>query len=372
MKLKPLFQLSILSLSMLFLVACGGGSTGGGQGGGASSGVKKQASQDEVKRALRNVNNPADKETSVLGKRIAETKGDISYGLPGGIDSMVFALTPYEQGFKVFFHSLLSDRPKDDQEHVCDEGFVVQNGNVFSMGRIADNQNEFANDNSSEAPYLYKGYIESGVTDSCSHYNKDTVWVVSADYIEGFNPLQPYTFILTGVSSVHYDDLGMIDISINGKKDNTKTDLKYLGEKRGESVTKTGYKRGYPSKEFAFNATITPYDKGFRVFVPRNDSQMCFSIDSDVYQDGARYEIGIISDSWYSFFASANNDNAGYVESGFYDSCSELPVDTTYVVKASNVGFNPKRPYTVKLGGVKKDPFTDTRQRQAFEIKPSK
>ncbi len=34
MKLKPLFKLSILSLSMLFLVACGGGSTGGGEAGG--------------------------------------------------------------------------------------------------------------------------------------------------------------------------------------------------------------------------------------------------------------------------------------------------------------------------------------------------
>ena len=354
---------------MLFLVACGGGPAGGGgQGGGSSNGFKRQASQEDVKRALGSVSNTADKENSVLGKRVAETKGDIIYGVPDnhphGSAMTVVALTPYEQGFKVFFHPLLDNDPS----HICGQGFVVQDGKILSISMIADNIAIYTNDNSSRLPY--KGYVESGVTDSCSDYDKDTVWVVNGAYLTGFDPSQPYTFILTGFSGVDYDDLAKIDISINNKTDQTKANLNYLGKKRGETVTKTGYKRGHPSKKFAFNATITPYDKGFKVFVPKNDSQMCFSINSYVYQDGARYEIETAADSWYEYFADNALSHEGYVESGFYDSCSELPVDTTYVVEASRVGFNPKRPYTVKLGDVKKDP--DTKQRQAFEIKPSK
>ena len=105
--------------------------------------------------------------------------------------------------------------------------------------------------------------------------------------------------------------------------------------------------------------------------MPRTDSQMCFGLDSDVYQDGVRYEIETTADSWYEYYENEPEyDYDAYVESGFFDSCSELPVDTTYVVEASRVGFDPKRPYTVKLGDVIINPDTD--ERQAFDIKPKK
>jgi len=367
MKVKQIFITTLFTLAVSLLVACGGGATGGNNSSGSSGNAgKKQASQKEVQHALKNLSNPADKKTSILGKKIAETKGDITYGLPRGIDSMVIALTPYEQGFKVFFHSLIEDDPEkdDEHEHVCGGAFVVQNGKVLYF-RIADNQAEYVNDNSN---FSYKGYVESGFFDSCGHYDKDTVWVVNAGYFNGFDPLQPYTFILTSVGSVKYDDLAKIDISIEGKTDNTKTDKNYLGKKTGESVTKKAYQRAYPAKKFAFNATITPYERGFRILAESSDAQMCF-VKSEVYQDGAVYDIGVIDDSWYKYF-SEDRLGSGYVESGFFSSCEDLPVDTTFVVNASSVGFNPKRPYSVKLGSVEINP--ETEERQVFEIKPNK
>ena len=362
MKIKQLFNILLFTLTASFLFACGGGASGPGQSGSAGAGLK-QASQEDVKRALHNVNNPADKESSVLGKKIAETKGDITYGVPDdhphGSALTVIALTPYEQGFKVFFHPLLDNDP----EHICGGAYVVQSGKILSFS-IADDQAEYANDNND------MGYIETGAGKSCGDYEKDTVWVVNGDLINGFDPLQPYTFILTSAGGVYYDDLAKIDISINDKTDNTKTDKNYLGGKSGESVTKIAYQRGYPSKKFAFNATITPYEKGFRVLAKASDSQMCFAVDSHVYQDGAVHEIETIDDSWYEYFSDDTVDPNGYVESGFFSSCDDLPVDTTYVVKASRVGFNPKRPYSVKLGSVEVNP--DIEERQVFEIKPNK
>ena len=367
MKIKPIFTILLFTITAFFFVACGGVGEPGGAGSGASNGFKRQASQEEVKRALGNVNNPADKETSVLGKRVAATKGDIIYGIPEnypqGSATLVITLTPYEQGFKLFFHPLLVNDP----QHVCSFGYVVQNGRVLSINKIADNRAQYVNENTNYN--YYKGYVESGVFDNCADYDKDTVWVINGGYINGFDPLAPYTFILRGIASVYYDDLAKIDISINDKTDNTKVDLKYLGKKLGDVVTKPAYRRAYPSKEFAFNATITPYEKGFKVkaLVPRTNSRMCFG-DSDVYQDGTRYEIGIIGDSWYEYFADDSAYPDGYVESGFFNACAKLPVDTTYVVEASRVGFNPKKPYTVKLGRVNIDPVT--KERQAFDIKP--
>ena len=74
MKTKSIFNIFLFTVTASFFVACGGGGPGGGAGSGASNGFKEQASQEEVKRALGNVNNPADKKTSVLGKRVAATK----------------------------------------------------------------------------------------------------------------------------------------------------------------------------------------------------------------------------------------------------------------------------------------------------------
>ncbi len=371
MKINPFFNILILIFSAFFFVACGGGATGGpgapGQGG--SGGGVKQASQEDVKRALENVINPADKKSSILGKKIADTKGDIFYGVPEnhphGSAMMAVALTPYEQGFKVFFHQLL----KDDPAHVCDSGYVVQKGQVIAFNRIADEQRIYVNNGGSSGNF-YKGYIESGVTDSCGDYDKDTVWVVPADYLNGFDPSQPYTLIIDGVSGVDYDDLVKIEVSFNDKTDKTQPNAKYLGKKIGEGVTQIAYQRDYPSKKFGFNATITPYEKGFRILATSSDAQMCFGVDSEVYQDGARYEIETVADSWYEYFADNSGSPDGYIESGFFDSCTDLPLDTTVVIKSSRVGFNPKRPYTVKLGSVEIDPRTD--ERQSFEIKPQK
>ena len=372
MKTKSIFNIFLFAVTASFLVACGGGGSGSGSGGGtgsgsgSSNGYKEQASQEEVKKALDDIDNPADKKNSVLGKKVAETKGDIIYGVPEnhphGSATMVVAVTPYEQGFKVFFHSLLDDDP----EHMCSKGYVVQKGQVMSFGRIADNQYEFVNDNRGTH---YKGYVESGVSDSCGDYDKDTVWVVAAPYISGFDPLEPYTFIIH-VSAADYDDIVRIDVSIDDKTDETKVNLKYLGKELSGAVTKPAYESAYPSKKLAFNATITPYEKGFKVFVPKTDSQMCFSIDSAVYQDGFKYEMGVTADSWYEYYENEPDDYDAYVESGFFDSCSDLPVDTTYVVEAVRVGFDPEKPYTVKLGSVNIDPDTD--KRQAFDIKPKK
>ena len=350
MKIKQALNKLTFALIALFFVACGNDPAG--------SGGLKQASQGDVKRALKGIDNPADKKSSVLGKKIADTKGDIIYGLPRGIDSMVIALTPYEHGFKVFFHSLIEDNP----EHVCGFGYVVQNGKVLSISSIADNIDDYTNEYSG-SPHFYKGYIESGVAEDCTDYDEDTVWVVNAGFINGFDPLQPYTVIFTAVGSDPYDDLAKIDISIDGKTDKTKTDKNYLGKKTGSGVTKIGHTYGD-----TINATITPYEKGFRIFVKAGDVQTCF-INDHVYQDGAVYDMKFIYDSWYEYFGDDTDHHYhGYIESGYFDSCTEFPVDTTIVVEAARVGFDPKRPYTVKLNSVVVD--AETEERKPFEITP--
>jgi hypothetical protein len=125
--------------------------------------------------------------TEELGGKIGITKVINGYN-SSNIKVITAELTPYELGLRIKFSPVTSS-------FVCSvSDAIIQGGNQFSFGSIADNKDEF------DSASYYNGYIESGAYDSCATYQVDTTWVIFASKV-GFIATSDYQVTLDDVTS---------------------------------------------------------------------------------------------------------------------------------------------------------------------------
>lgn len=121
-----------------------------------------------------------------------------------------------------------------------------------------------------------------------------------------------------------------------------------VGTQMGDSVTTAGYDY---NQDKVVAATVTPYQKGFKILFQPLSSHFICSVSNYVIQGGNQKDFDLIADS-KSDFENYNFYN-GYIESGAFDSCGYYVVDTVWVIYSDKLGFNPNDAYQVRLDDVR-------------------
>tara|TARA_Y100000031_G_scaffold154033_1_gene200656 strand:+ start:76 stop:627 length:552 start_codon:yes stop_codon:yes gene_type:complete len=141
-----------------------------------------------------------------------------------------------------------------------------------------------------------------------------------------------------------------------------------IGSQMGNAVTKNGY----DYSKHVVTATVTPYQRGFKVlFSPVSEHFVC-ATDDYVIQNRNQYLFERIADT-KSDYAEGSRGRSdyydGYIESGAFDGCGYYQVDTTWVIIANRIGIDSNTSYQVVLDDVETGGYGSTPE--TFNITPS-